>query len=432
MRQINSSKKVGILRAEIPSRLNFTKKGLQDLPTPQHGKQIYVTDERTRGLELCITKGGTKSFNFRRKVAGQTRRIWIGYFPDMSIDQARVKAAFLNNQIAQGINVFDVATNMKKELTLAELFAQYLERHADKTRKTADDMRKNFKNWVGKLATRKVSTITRVEAEKLHGQLGKERGEYAANRAIQLLRAVYNKGIKWNLYNGINPFSGISLFEESPRERFLDKQETIKLLKALESHPNNTLRDFIKLSLFTGVRKTNLMELEWENVDLEKGIMVIPDTKNGTKQVIALGGHEIALLSARLDWLEGENNLGKFVFPGDGATGHMRDIKKAWQGFRGKINLKDVTIHDLRRSLGASMANANVNIALVKAALHHKDMKTTLNVYARTQQDAVKDARESVHLTWLQAAGLIEAKDNILPIEKKGKASKKKSRKKRR
>jgi integrase len=349
----------------------------------------------------------------------------------MSIDQARVKAAFLNNQIAQGINIFDVATNMKQEMTLEELFTQYLERHADKTRKTSDDMRKNFKNWVGKLAKRKVSSLTRAEAEKLHGQLGKERGEYAANRAVQLLRAVYNKGIKWNLYDGINPFSGISLFEEKSRERFLDKQETTKLLKALESHPNNTLRDFIKLSLFTGVRKTNLMELEWANVDLEKGIMVIPDTKNGTKQVIALGGHEIVLLSARRDWLEEEDILGKFVFPGDGAKGHMCDIKKAWQTFREKINLKDVTIHDLRRSLGASMANANVNIALVKAALHHKDMKTTLNVYARTQQDAVKDARESVHLTWLQAAGLVETKDNVLPIEKKRKSSKK-SRKKRR
>jgi hypothetical protein len=48
------------------------------------------------------------------------------------------------------------------------------------------------------------------------------------------------------------------------------------------------------------------------------------------------------------------------------------------------------------------MANANVNIALVKAALHHKDLKTTVRVYALTQQDAVRDARQQAHNAWLQ------------------------------
>lgn len=82
------------------------------------------------------------------------------------------------------------------------------------------------------------------------------------------------------------------------------------------------------------------------------------------------------------------------------------DIKKSWTRFRKEIELQDVTIHDLRRSLGSGMASNNVNIALIKDALHHKDMKTTIAVYALTRKDAVGDAKESVHSDWFERAGL--------------------------
>lgn len=147
------------------------------------------------------------------------------------------------------------------------------------------------------------------------------------------------------------------------------------------------------------------MALRWQDVDFNSGLLTIPDTKNNTKQELALGGHEIALLAARRERLKLNAQYAMFVFPGTGATGHLTDIKKSWSTFRknaGFAGDKHVTLHDLRRSLGAAMANANVNIALVKAALHHKDLKTTVRVYALTQQDAVRDARQQAHNAWLQ------------------------------
>jgi hypothetical protein len=54
------------------------------------------------------------------------------------------------------------------------------------------------------------------------------------------------------------------------------------------------------------------------------------------------------------------------------------------------------------------MASQNINIALVKDALHHKDLKTTLNVYARTRKDAVRDAKVAVHTEWFKDAGLVQ------------------------
>jgi|AGTN01.1.fsa_nt_gi Phage integrase family. len=71
---------------------------------------------------------------------------------------------------------------------------------------------------------------------------------------------------------------------------------------------------------------------------------------------------------------------------------------------RRKAGLSDVTIHDLRRSLGSAMASANVNVALVKGALGHKDMKTDLTHYAHNNKHAERDAKEQIHRQWLRAA----------------------------
>jgi integrase len=404
-------------KSKTPKGFHFTKKRLDNISAHLYSKQVYYADDRMRGLEICVTKAGTKSFVFRRKQDGVTRRVWLGYFPDMTIEQSRGKAAAFNSQISQGVNIFEKLATKKAELTLQNLFDEYVERRAQKTRKTWKEMIEQFdRSFEGDVKDRsravtldlrkkKVSAITPKMAEQFHGDLAKKRGEYSANRSVQLLRAVFNKGKVWKLFDGENPFVGITLFPEKPRDRFLSRDEATKLLLKLETEADDTLRDFVKLSLFTGIRKSNLMALRWQDVDFNSGILTIPDTKNNTKQELALGGHEIALLAARRERLKLNGQFGMFVFPGTGATGHLTDVKKSWSTFRknaGFAGDKHVTLHDLRRSLGAAMANANVNMALVKAALHHKDLKTTVRVYALTQQDAVRDARQQAHDAWLQ------------------------------
>ena len=131
--------------------------------------------------------------------------------------------------------------------------------------------------------------------------------------------------------------------------------------------------------------------------------------------MVALGSFELQILKKRRLVVP----TGEFVFPGDGVAGHLPDIKKSWQRFRKQVGLEDVTIHDLRRSLGAGMASDNANIALVKEALHHKDMKTTIAVYARTRKDAVASAKESVHSDWMSRAGLLEEQEVESPVTDK-------------
>lgn len=418
------------------NRINFTKSGLNKLPVPPKGKraQYYDTNPEGYGLYLEVSGSGHKSFCVRRivttedketkKVKSREVKVTIGAFPQMTIEQARSKLKNEYQRISAGIDPNKLKQDALNELTLGELFEKYISDHAKKARKTYTVMQKDFERNFGSWSKRKLSDITNRQVHELHQRISDERGSYAANRAIQLLRAVFYKGIAWGYHSSENPAKGITLFDETPRDRFLSATEAGKLLKALQSAPPEhsdmrTLRDFILLDMFTGVRKANLMAMEWKEIKGNLWIIPAAKTKGKKDQIIPLGENELAILEDRRKLLKKEKKLSHFVFPGNGKTGHLTDIKRSWTTLRDQLGLLDITIHDLRRSLAATMASQNVNVALIKGALNHKDMKTTLQVYARTTKQAELEAKQLAHAVWLEAADKAQdEKEKVTPIKR--------------
>lgn len=398
-------------------RFNFTKKKLESLLPRDGVRQTYYADTTERGLMFCVTKNGDKSFGYRRKVEGVSRRIFLGKFSDLSIEQARAKAKELNLQVGAGINVFEQRRESREEMTVGELFSIYMERHASKKNRTSDDMQKMFDRSCKPLHSKKLSAVSAQFVEKFYSEVAKS-SPYTANRVIQLMRSVFNRGKTWKYFTGDNPFVNIITFKESPRERFLSDEEAGKLIAAISKTTQHNIADFILLSLFTGARKGNVMSMEYAEVDWSNHLWTIPAEKfkTGKKHVIALGPAEMGILTRRRSAaLERQRKTGKispFVFPGEGAKGHVMDFKRSWKTLRKQANLEDITIHDLRRSLGAAMANANVNVALVKGALGHADIKTTLAHYAHTNKRAELDAKQLVHAKWKQSAQKVAEKDS--------------------
>ena len=366
-----------------------------------------------RGLMIDVTSTGTRTFWYRRKLDGKSHWEKIGAFPDVSIEQARERAEELNALRARGeLSNLPVG----REPTLHDLFDAYIERHASKTRKTSDVMRKDFervfvdpRKRVVDWSTVKASKITPTDVETLHRTINELKGPYAANRTIQLLRAVFNKALTWKLISGDNPARGITLFEEKPRERFLTQEEVTRLIIALNSlnddiEHERTIKDFITLSMMLGARKANLAAMRFSEVNKQQATWTIPETKNGSSQTIALTSRELALIERRQERVKGD-----FVFPGTGRSQHLMDPKRSWKRLRERAKLEDVTLHDLRRNLGSWMASQNVNVALIKGALNHKDMKTTLAVYARIAKDAERRGREVAH------EAMFSSIENVVP-----------------
>lgn len=426
------------------SKFRFTRQRIDGLPLPNgHHKdgstvKVFYYDTDCSVLGIRVSSNGNKSFIAYQwsHAKKRTERIVIGKYQadaiqpvefeknplsvmgknrGLNVDHAR-KLALAT--IGSGRDFGKERKTWSEELTLGELFDEYVSRHMEKSRKTTEATKKNFerdfankkkggRDW----SDRKLSTITHHDCEELHSAMGKKQGPYVANRRIQLLRAMFNKAQAWKLYPGDNPATGISLFPEKPRERFLTDDEAIRLRKVLESEPQEDIKDFIMLALLTGARKSNVLAMHWDNIDLTAGTWTIPDTKNGTAQLIKLGAREISILARR----QRPDLEGAFVFPGSGKTGHLMDPKKPWYKLRKEAKIPDVTIHDLRRSLGAAMANANVSVALIKANLNHKDQKTTLAVYAKTNKDAERDARELATSKWF----VEEKPDNVVALPAK-------------
>jgi len=90
-----------------------------------------------------------------------------------------------------------------------------------------------------------------------------------------------------------------------------------------------------------------------------------------------------------------------YVFFGEGKTGHLVEPKRQWKNILAKAEIENLHLHDLRRSMASWMANSGANVSLIQSALNHKDLKTTLTVYAHTVKDAERDARQKAHALML-------------------------------
>lgn len=402
---------------------SFTEPRLRALSKAQAGKRDTYYDEKEPELCLRVTDKGAKSFCIYKKYNGRPKRLTLGSFPAMSVEDARKAVRRALSKLAEGVDIFREAAAVKEELTLGQLFDEYIKRHASKKRKTWDVMQKDFERNLEHWRNRLAFEITADAVEHLHGKLAKDRGPYTANRTIQLLRAIFNKASKWKLFSHDNPASGISLFEEKARERFLSADEVRRLFEKLGGLPiGEDIGDFIRLCLLTGARKSNILSMRWKDIDEQACTWTIEETKNGSSQTLPLTGAEIVLLQQRREILNAKfRKLPEYVFPTRvrGKIGHMVDLKKSWDRLRQKAGIPDCTIHDLRRNLGSWMASGNVNVALIKSALNHKDMKTTLAVYARTATDAVRESRELGHNLMLEAAGLKQLQmNNVVNLAK--------------
>jgi integrase len=223
-------------------------------------------------------------------------------------------------------------------------------------------------------------------------------GSYSANRTIQLLKAVVNFGKKFKSYSGDNPFDGITLYKEEKRKRFLTDNEAARLFDALDKLEGDT-RDIITLLLLTGTRKSNVLSLRWDEICWNTQTWTITETKNGESQTIPLGHEEQSILLARWN-AASQAKLIEYVYPGRGATGHIVFPRRSRVSVCRQANLKNFTMHDLRRSLAAKMASSRVNIAIVKGVMGHKNIKTTLRAYAHTTQSAQLEARLAAHDAW--------------------------------
>ena len=378
--------------------INFTKAAIENLQAPPAGGRLEVYDAKTPHLRVRVSHTGRKVFEVYRWHQGRPTRIKIGVWPDLSIEQVRKAAEKLNADFAAGEDPAESRRQRRQEMTFAELFDQYMERHAKQRKITWQEDQNQFDRYLGGIANKKLSAITRKDVAALHARIGAT-APTAANRVLSLLSSVFGRAIEFGLWAGANPCTGVRKFPEQSRDRFLSGDELRRFFEALEQEPNDTARDFFSVALLTGARRANVLEMKWADLDLDAATWRIGRTKNGTPQTVALVEPVVELLRIRR---EGIDSL--FVFPGKGKTGHLVEPKKSWARICKAAGIEGARIHDLRRTMGSWQAKTGASLPIIGKSLNHKNQTTTA-IYARLDLDPVRSAMEKA------AAAMLATRD---------------------
>jgi integrase len=380
--------------------INFTKSRLLDLQhdpnRPSTSNQFYY-DSVFKGLALWVGKGGSKVFCLCKKVNHKQYRLRLGHFPEMTVEQARIAAmkemARLKTETPVASTVRTSSVQYSTELptiTLNGLFDLYLERHAKLRKKTWAEDIKDFDRHFRKWGNRPVLSLQRHECANWHAEVTRKRGPYEANRAGALLRCIFNRGIDYG-YLDKNPMARFRANREKSRERFLHPDELKRFLQAVNQLPYPQYIVFFKLLLLTGARKSNLLTMQWKDIDFDNKVWRIPITKNGSPQWVPLVTQAFELLQ---NWKQAGNDYSFWVFPSQvNPLKHMVYVERIWRGLLQETKLEDLRMHDLRRSLASYQVMTGASPYVIAQSLGHKSLAATA-VYARMNLDTVRQAME--------------------------------------
>ncbi len=384
--------------------MNFTQASVAKLSPPEKGRKVY-RDTKAPGLTLVVSHTGIKTFELYRRIAGRPTRMKLGRACDITVTDARREAVKLAGQIAAGLDPARERQKARAETRFGELFRFYLEGHAKPHKRTWQEDENQYDRYLVPWANRKLSQIRRADVATLHAKIGRDHGRYCANRVLALLSVVFTYAASLG-YTGSNPAKGVRRFKEQSRDRFLRGDELQRFFAALPDEPA-PWPDLFTVRLLTGARKSNVLAMKWADLELSRGVWKIEadESKNKEPLLIVLHRAAVEILQRRAQANARHQEPSEFVFPSWGKSGHVVETKAAWGRVIDRAGLKDVRLHDLRRTLGSWQAAAGVSLSIIGRSLGHKSMQTTA-IYARLDLDPVRASVEAAGDAMLTAAGL--------------------------
>ena len=440
----------------MPNKINFTKAAIDALPIPGAGSRSEYCDIKQAGLRLRITSTGVKTFCVLKRIrdAGM-ERFTLARYPSMTIEQARKKTAEMLGKIAEGNNPAEARRAIKAEPTFAELFIEFGKRDGSKKRTWSDDKQRYRDYLDNPLGKHKVGAITSPMISRVLSEMDRSgKANATINNVRALASIIFSKGIEYGLATS-NPVSAIKLRKKVNRDRFLQSYELPRFFASLSEESNLTIRDYFLISLLTGARRSNVLAMRWDEINLDEAVWRISRTKNNDPQNVTLGAEAIAVLKER----KSNTTLNSsFVFPGNGVKGHLAEPKKGWRRILDRdelaqlieiieaaggrfmplmdakagidryepmqdklarartaaqdlklniegIRITDLRIHDLRRTLGSWQAKTGASLVIIGKSLNHKSHQATA-IYARLDLDPVRESVGKATSAMLKAAGM--------------------------
>ena len=369
----------------------LTEKAIKGLKSPTSGYTLQWDDE-VKGFGVRITAAGAVSFIFNyRTRAGRQRRTRIGSPPTYSVEAARTVAKRYQHAVDQGGDPLADLEGERGAPTFKDLADYYIEKHLPKKRSAkTDEFAIEALLEKHKLGMRKVAEITFNDIDRIHHKITKEGYPYRANRVVALLSKMFTLAIKKG-WRSDNPCKGIERNEEIPRERYLSDDELARLTKTLDAWTDQRMANAIRLLLYTGARRGEVLAAEWGQFDLNEGTWTKQSAHTKQKRVhkVPLSDAALAVLSKMQDERTKSDKVSPFLFPGR-SDGHRVDLKKPWPAICKEAGIKDLRVHDLRHSFASVLVAGGASLPMIGKLLGHTQVSTTQR-HAHLDVDPLRD-----------------------------------------
>ena len=373
-----------------------------DPPMPGHG---------TFGVRVNKT---CKSFIWVYSFHGRTRRLTLGQYPDLSLAEARAKAAQAAELHKQGV---DPGQKKLVELveyrtspTFEEAVVSYLE-WAEKNKKSwREDERMLRTEFVPHLGRAKIGDIRRKQVVALLDDKAKT-APVQANRLLAVIRKMFNFCVEREILDATPLVKMKNVAKEKTRERSLNRHELVWfLLRLTEPTITQNTRFALLLSLMLAQRSGRIVQMRWIDIDLEDAIWDRSGQfeKNNNPIAIPLSEGVLSILKYLRErqvqkvvandperWAKSQvlPSPGQYVFPGRWLTKPQTQpsLNRAMRRFydtyvkdKDRVEEESLlriaedyprpTVHDLRRSATTHMSRQGLGKDVRSRILNHKDL----------------------------------------------------------
>ena len=421
--------------------MKLTQREVERLPIV--AKPTTFFDSELKGFGVRVMPPSSRSENgartwiveYRPGAGGRgvaKRRLALGATAVLEAGEARSMAKDVLAQVRLGGDPAALRTDVRRSATIADLAETYkTESGAGRKDRTKTLYESYWRLWViPEIGTMKARDVKRTDIARLHRKVGAAHPT-TANRVVTLLAHFYGwAGKHGSVPEGYNPAKAVERFRESARERYLTTDELDRLGAAIveaetvgipwadkerskhaPKKPENRRTKItphaaaaIRLLVLTGARLREILHLRWSEVDLERGLLLLPDSKTGRKTIV-LGSAALAVI-ADLD------KIGEYVIAGQRAASDdpgerdqpRSDLHRPWALVSKRAGLAGVRLHDLRHTFASYGAAGGLGLPVIGGLLGHADSKTTAR-YAHLGSDPLRRASEAISTEISEAMG---------------------------
>ena len=398
----------------------ISKRSVDALSCPDGKDRGILWDDDLAGFGVIAFPSGAKTYIVQYRQNGQSHRYQVGKHGRLTPDEARSEAKKLLGLVETGSDPIAIKKKAREAPLLNEVAEDYLKLHVQAKRKsrTYDEYARIINQHIlSSLGSMRMVDIKRVDIARMHASVSQS-APVTANRALAIFSAIWSWASRRDIVSDTNnPAKGLERNREQAKERFLTSEELGRLGDTLrlaeteglpwevdETHPkakhlakpvNRRTRidpyalAAIRLLLLTGARLREILNAEWSQIDFERGILFLPDSKTGRKPIYLSAAAQTVL--GQIPKIE--NN--PFLIAGTKRGQPRTDLKKPWAAIKGSAGLEGVRIHDLRHTFASFGAGAAIGLPIIGKLLGHTQPATTAR-YAHLDTDPLRRAVDHI------------------------------------